>query len=202
MHEVHQIAVTSMPAASWAEIWAAGMKLWLDVLTSFGTIGAVVVALSLASRGRRDALHERSVRAGLAAADAAVYLASVRIDLGVAVDYMAEFRQINPNPRQFDAMCEEIQRLRRVDIPREQLVDLSPLPDDCSERIAASLACIRLVHDRVIGRLEEVRHWPSAERVALIQFCHAQLKEAWSLLGQAHDICAAATKVKIYSPDA
>lgn len=54
MQEIQQIAVTAMPPSSVWEIWAAGMKMWLDVLTAFGTVGAVAVALWIALRDGRE----------------------------------------------------------------------------------------------------------------------------------------------------
>lgn len=174
---------------------------WWDLMTAFGTVGAVVVALVVAERTSRQQVSESRAKAGLAAASVAVHLASVRIDLGVAVRYSELFTSVDPKPEQLDEICEEVERVNAMAIPREELLALTPLPNDCAEKISAAFACIRLVHARLLGRRAEVKRWVGEERMNLLKFCHEQLEHAENLLKQAHDDCARATKVKIYLPD-
>lgn len=63
MQEIHQIAVTSMPAATGWDVWAALVKLSLDVMTALGTLGAVVVALWIALRDGREKAREKRASA-------------------------------------------------------------------------------------------------------------------------------------------
>ncbi|WP_336724655.1 hypothetical protein [Achromobacter ruhlandii] len=174
---------------------------WWDLMTAFGTVGAVVVALVISERTRRQQVAESRAKAGLAAASVAVHLASVRIDLGVAVRYSKLFTSMDPNPEQMDDICEEVERVNAMAIPYEELLALTPLPNDCAEKISAAFACVRLVHARLLGRRAEVKRWAGEERMNLLQFCHEQLEQAEDLLKQAHDDCAHATKVKVYVPD-
>ncbi|WP_025135902.1 hypothetical protein [Achromobacter sp. DH1f] len=174
---------------------------WWDLMTAFGTVGAVVVALVIAERTRRQQVAESRAKAGLAAASVAVHLASVRIDLGVAVRYSQLFTSMDPRPEQMDDICEEVERVNAMAIPYEELLALAPLPNDCAEKISAAFACIRLVHARLLGRRTEVKRWVGEERMNLLRFCHEQLEFAENLLKQANDDCARATRVKVYVPD-
>ncbi|KNE23857.1 hypothetical protein [Achromobacter spanius] len=67
MQEIHQIAITSLPDSSMAEILVAGWKMSLDMLTALGTIGAVAAAIWIATRDARERRERRRVDAIISA---------------------------------------------------------------------------------------------------------------------------------------
>lgn len=115
------------------------------ILGALATAAATIVALWVALKGDRERVRDEAIRARLAAAHMAPILLQAVAKLRAVVEFVGTTSEHTYYPDRVTKASTILAQIVGMRPPIDDLRALSPLPDDCADRIAAGFAQAELM---------------------------------------------------------
>jgi hypothetical protein len=120
---------------------------WASWVQAIGSIAAIIAAIAVANHQARaqraEAARLDDIKATVAATAVLMALSNAIEYLDSLIDWCMGVEDVDPNPQTVEALMKELRALP-FDPPREMLLDLASLPNDCASRLAGGLGQLRI----------------------------------------------------------